>query len=175
MVVRRNGSSPPSDPLTLTIVAAPNTPGAPTLLRADDSGTQGDGITDDASPSLTGIMFAGATVQLIDVNGTVIATTTANSAGEYVIPLSGPLPPQSYEYRVETVDPHGDVSSPSASYSLTIVAQPATPSAPTLLASDSNGSAGGETTYLTSPFLTGTTLGPGANPHGAPGNRERDR
>ena len=39
-----------------------------------------------------------------------------------------------------------------------IVAQPATPSAPTLLAADSNGSPGGETTYLTSPYLTGTTF-----------------
>ena len=35
---------------------------------------------------------------------------------------------------------------------------PATPSAPTLLLADSNGSPGGETTTLTSPYLVGTTL-----------------
>ena len=39
-----------------------------------------------------------------------------------------------------------------------IVAPPATPSAPTLLPADSNGSPGGETTTSTSPYLIGTTL-----------------
>ena len=39
-------------------------PAPPALLPADDSGTQGDSITDDASPSLTGTTQANNTVQL---------------------------------------------------------------------------------------------------------------
>ncbi len=152
------GASPASTAFTLTIVPAPATPSAPMLLPADDSGRQGDGITDDASPSLTGTAFAGATVQLVGAHGTVVATATANGSGNYVIPIPGLLAPHVYEYSVETVDQYGDVSKPSALYSLTIVAMPATPAAPTLLAAESNGAPGGETTTSTSPTLTGTTF-----------------
>ncbi len=153
-----DGSSPASNPFTLTIVAVPTTPTAPMLLAASDSGTKGDGFTDDASPSLTGTAFGGATVQLLNSGGIVIATGTAGSAGSYVIPIAGPLSPQAYDYRVQTIDKYGDNSSPSAAFSLTVVAPPPTPGAPTLLPADSNASPGGETTTSTSPHLIGTTI-----------------
>ncbi len=149
--------SDPSPAFSLTIVAAPTTPSAPTLLPAADSGIKGDAITDDASPSLTGAAFAGATVQLLNAGG-VIATVTAGTSGSYVIPIPGPLWPQIYQYSVQTIDQYGDASSPSAAFSLMIVAAPATPNAPILLPADSNGSPGGETTDVISPSLTGTTF-----------------
>ena len=52
-------------------------PAPPALVAADDSGTKGDGITDDASSSLTGTTQANCTVQLLNSSNTVIATTTA--------------------------------------------------------------------------------------------------
>jgi RHS repeat-associated protein len=149
--------SGPSQAYSLTIVAAPTTPTAPALFPADDSGTQGDDTTDNASLSLTGTTFANATVQLLNSSNTVIGSATANGSGMYVIPL-GTLALGTYAYSVQTVDPYGDVSSASAPFSLTIVSAPATPSAPTLLPADSNGSPDGETTYLKSPSFTGTTL-----------------
>ncbi len=150
--------SNPSAAFSLTIVAPPPAPSAPALLPGGDSGNPGDGITDITNPSLTGTAFAGATVQLLDANDKVIGTATASGSGVYVIPLAGPLRTGTYEYSTQTVNQYGDVSSPSPACSLTIVAPPATPSAPTLFAGDSNGSPGGETTYSTSPHLVGTTL-----------------
>ncbi len=157
MVDQYGDVSSPSAAFSLTIVAPPTTPSAPALVPADDSGKQGDGITDVASPSLTGITFAGATVQLLDGKDDVIATATANGSGVYVIPLSGPLTPQTYQFSVEMVDQYGDVSSPSAAFSLTIVAPPTTPSAPALVPADDSGKQGDGITDVASPSLTGIT------------------
>ena len=164
--------SSPSSAFALTIVAAPTTPSAPRLLSADDSGTQGDGITDVTSPHLTGTTVANGTVQLLDSKGDVLTTVTAGSSGSYTVAIPGPLAVGSDQYSVDVIDPYGDVSSPSAAFSLTIVASPTTPAiTPSLLPSESNGSPGGETTTLTSPSLVGTTL-PGATVQllGANGN-----
>ena len=74
--------------------------------------------------------------------------------------MQGHLAPGTYELTIVASNA-GGASPASLPLRLTIVAPPATPSAPTLLPTDSDGSPGGETTYLTSPFLTGTTM-PGA-------------
>ena len=64
-------------------------PSPPALLPADDSGTLGDGITDDSSPSLTGTTKANNTVQLLNSSNTVIATTTAGASGIYTVAVPG--------------------------------------------------------------------------------------
>ena len=124
-----SGSSPASNPFTLTIVAPPATPSAPALLPADDSGTQGDGVTDDSSPSLVGTVFAGATVQLLNSSGTMIIARSRPTAPVATSSRSAHSRSATYQYSVETIDQYGDVSSPSPSFSLTIVAPPTTPSA----------------------------------------------
>jgi len=149
------GATAASLPVSVTMVAPPATPSAPTLLPADDSGTKGDGITDDASPSLTGTASAGAMVQLLNAQDDVIGTTTADGSGKYVIAIPGsPLAPGNYPYSVETVDQYGDASNPSAPYSLTIVGPPTAPAGPVL-------QGGGTTVTSVHPVLTGTTV-PGA-------------
>ncbi|MGO9465132.1 MAG: Ig-like domain-containing protein, partial [Isosphaeraceae bacterium] len=137
---------------------APSQPPPPALLPADDSGTKGDGITDDASPSLIGTTQVNATVQLQSGANEVVATTTADDNGNYTFAVPGaPLSPGAYTFRVVASNASG--SSPASNpFTLTIVAPPPTPSAPTLSPSDSNGSPGGETTYSTSPHLVGTTV-----------------
>ena len=112
--------SSPSSTYSLTIVASPTTPIAPTLLPADDSGTQGDNTTDDTSPSLSGTTFAGATVQLLNSSSNVIVTATADTSG--LCDPAGPLTIGTYQYSIQTVDKYGDLSGPSPSFSLTIVA-----------------------------------------------------
>ena len=69
-------------------------PTPPALVAADDSGTKGDGITDDASPSLTGTTQANNAVQLRNSSDTIIATTTADASGNYTVAVPGaPLGP----------------------------------------------------------------------------------
>ncbi len=138
--------------------APPSEPPPPALLPADDSGIKGDGITDDASPSLIGTTQANATVQLQSGANAVVATTTADASGNYTFAVPGaPLSPGAYTFTVVASDASGS-SAASNPFTLTIVAPPPTPSAPTLWPSDSNGSPGAETTTVTSPYVVGMTI-----------------
>ena len=96
-------------------------PGPPALLLVDDSGTQGDDITDITNPHLTGTTVAGGTVQLLDSASNVVATTTADTSGIYSVQIPGPLAVGTYEYRLEVADSNGVVSAPSDPLTLTIV------------------------------------------------------
>jgi RHS repeat-associated protein len=115
------GSSPASNPLSLTIVAAPATATAPTLLPADSNGSPGGETTTSTSPYLVGTTLAGATVQLLNANGTVVNTTQANSSGSYQVQIPGPLGVGSYAFHVDVIDQYGDVSSPSPTQTVTVV------------------------------------------------------
>ena len=56
---------------------------APTIASfSADSGTPGDGITNDNTPTLTGTAPANSTVQVYD-GSTLLGTTTANSSGAW--------------------------------------------------------------------------------------------
>ena len=69
--------SQPIDP-----VIGSNVP-APTIASfSADSGTPGDGITNDNTPTLTGTAPANSTVQVYD-GSTLLGTTTANSSGAW--------------------------------------------------------------------------------------------
>ncbi len=129
---------------------------APQLEPTDDSGTQGDGITDDATPGFFGTVDATETIRLVD--GTqVIGTATSDADGNYIVSVQNALAPGDYSLSVLATDASGSTAA-SDPFFLTIVALPATPSAPTLLPADSVGSPGGETTSVTSPYLTGTAI-----------------
>jgi streptogramin lyase len=136
----------------------PPTPPAPRLSPADISGTQTD-YTDVNTPILIGTAEPGSTITLYE-SGVVapFATATADSNGNYSIPLGSntPLSLGGYQFTVVASNNQGP-SQASPAFGLTVVAPPTTPSAPLLLASESNGAAGGETTTSTSPELVGTT------------------
>ena len=104
-------------PLSLTIVAPPPTPSAPTLLPTDSNGSPGGETTYLTSPYLTGTAPAKATVHLLNAGGTVVNSTQANGAGTYQIQVPGPLGVGSYSFHVDVIDRYGDVSSPSAAQS----------------------------------------------------------
>jgi hypothetical protein len=105
-------------------------PGPPMVASADDTGTQGDGVTEVTSPILSGTTLADATVQLLDVQNDVIASTTADVNGAYTVQVPGPLAVGSYQFRVQIIDTSGDVSAPSDPLSLEIVAPPTSSVAP---------------------------------------------
>ena len=119
---------------------APPQPSPPVLVAADDSGTKGDEITDDANPAFSGTTGPDATVQLL--SGTqVIGTATADSSGNYTVAVRSPLSPNAFTFTV--VASNVDGSSPASNpFTLTIVAVPTTPTAPMLLAASDSGTKG---------------------------------
>jgi hypothetical protein len=74
---------------SFTTAAAP-TPGTPVLAAGSDSGSPGDRITNDATPTVTGAAQAGlADAQITVLDGsTVVGTTTANGSGAWSVTTS---------------------------------------------------------------------------------------
>src|SRR6266576_2034953 len=74
------------DDVRLTAVgapAAPQPPAAPAIASfSTDSGTLGDGITNDNTPTLTGTAAANSTVKIFD-GSAQIGTATANASGSW--------------------------------------------------------------------------------------------
>lgn len=95
---------------------APDAPSAPTLQSASDSGhSSSDGITGDATPTLTGTAEAGVTVSLYD-GATLLGSTTADGSGNWSI-TSTVLADASYNLVAKARDAAGNesvVSSPLA-------------------------------------------------------------
>jgi hypothetical protein len=113
--------TPTSAQATTAVRLAPATPGAPTLLPAESTGSPGGETTYSRSPVLTGTTFAGATVQLLNASGTVLNTAKANGAGAYQVQVPGPLSVEAYSFRVDAIDQYGDVSSPSTAVTINVV------------------------------------------------------
>jgi hypothetical protein len=145
--------------LVLVIATTPPpSPTIPALLAADDSGVAGDGITNIRQPHLVGTAAANETVQLINAGGSVVASATTGAGTAYSVAPSSPLADGIYVLRAQAVDRAGNVSTPSGSFSLTILATPpATPAAPTLLTADDTGTPGDGRTAVRRPHLVGTT------------------
>ncbi len=121
-----SGSSP-SPALIVTIdTTAPSAPPAPTLSAGSDTGVSyTDDLTKDTTPTITGTAEPGATVQLLDNDGTVVATGTAGASGSYVL-TSRPLAPGAHALTVTATDAAGNVSYPSAPLNIVIDTTPAT-------------------------------------------------
>lgn len=65
-------------------ISRPAAPSAPTLSPGSDNGTQGDGLTNDTTPTLTGTAAANATVKLYDTVGiTHLGTTFTDGSGNW--------------------------------------------------------------------------------------------
>jgi hypothetical protein len=148
----------PSVALVLTIdTSVPGQPSTPTLVAASDSGTPGDGSTNDATPRVTGTAEAGSTVTLYDADGTtVLGTTVANGSGDYSI-TSTALSAGVHSLRVQATDVAGSVGVASAALAITIdTSAPGQPSVPGLAATSDSGTLGDGSTNDTTPTVTGT-------------------
>jgi subtilisin-like proprotein convertase family protein len=146
----------------------PAVPSVPRLVPADDSGVKGDNQTNVPQPQLTGTeVLAGGeilpTIQLVDAGGTIIGEAIAGANGVYTVRLNVPIIPSSvnsFTVRARAVDQAGNLSAPSASYTLTIDTR--VPARPTLRLSplDDSGTPGDNVTNVRQPNLIGQT-GPG--------------
>ena len=155
-----------SAPLTVVIDAtAPDAPGnAPVLDSASDSGVQGDNITNDTQPTITGSGGTpGETATLYGTDGTtVLGTGTVAANGTWSITSDAPLTEGSHDLSVTMTDAAGNESDPSAALSLVIdTMAPDAPSAPVLDSASDSGVLGDNTTNDDQPAITGSGATPG--------------
>ncbi|CAH0240591.1 hypothetical protein SRABI118_02704 [Massilia sp. Bi118] len=154
-----NNTSGFSATLAVTIdTTAPAKPGTPALDAGSNSGLPGDGITNDATPTVSGTADAGATVKLYDSNGTTeLGSIVADNSGHWSITATT-LSPGAHTLTVKATDTAGNTSVASDALNLTIdTTAPAAPSQPDLkAASDSGVSDSDDITGSTMPTFTGT-------------------
>ena len=167
-------TSPSSSSMTLIVdTTVPSAPSVPDLATADDSGSSS---SDNITRFTTGLTFSGtteayATVQL-KTGTTVLATTTANSAGAWSVDINRSV--GTYSIYAVATDLAGNTGSNSASMTLMVdTTAPAAPSVPDLAAVDDTGSSstdnitknttgltfsGTAEAYATVQLKTGTTV-----------------
>ncbi|SEN49346.1 protein of unknown function [Duganella sp. CF517] len=145
--------------LAVVIDTNANAPAALALAGASDSGTVGDGITNNATPTISGTAEANADVTLFDTDGlTVVGTATANGSGAWST-ATATLGDGAHTLTAVQTDRAGNISIASAGLSLTIdTLAPAAPGAPVLAAASDSGAAGDNLTNVARPVLTGTAL-----------------
>ncbi|MDC7715600.1 retention module-containing protein [Vogesella sp. DC21W] len=89
---------------------------APTLSAqldpASDSGTPGDGITNDNTPTISGTGEPGNTVSVTSPTGEVL-TTTVKPDGSWSVTPAQPLPDGAANFEVTATDPAGNTASSS--------------------------------------------------------------
>src|SRR5262245_33401972 len=144
--------SAPSTALSVTVDTV--APGAPTISSySTDSGTVGDGITNDNTLTLTGTAAAGSTVNTYD-GSTLLGTATANGSGAWTF-TTGTLADATHSFTARASDAAGNMSAVSAALSVTV--DTVAPSAPTISAySTDSGTIGDGITNDNTLTLTGT-------------------
>ena len=145
--------------LTVVIDTSAAAPATPSLASASDGGTLGDGITNSATPTITGTAEANAAITLYDTDGvTVVGTATANGSGAWST-ATGTLGDGVHTLTAVQTDRAGNVSAASTGLSLTIdTLAPVAPGAPVLALASDSGTAGDDITNIARPVLTGTAL-----------------
>src|SRR5262245_23226996 len=136
-------------------------PTAPTVVSfSADSGTVGDGITNDNTLTLTGTATAGSTVSIYD-GATLLGTAIANGSGAWTF-NTGTLADATHSFTARTSDAAGNMSSASTALSVTI--DTVAPGVPTInsYSSDSgtvgDGITNDNTSTLTGAAAAGSTV-----------------
>jgi len=97
--------------------AVPTAPPAPMLASTSDSGTSGDGITNDAMPTFTGTAEDGTVVRLYD--GTEEIGSAVATDGTYTITVTG-LSEGTHQIKARATDAAGNRSPASPPTTVTI-------------------------------------------------------
>jgi hypothetical protein len=129
-------------------------PTVPTISAySTDSGTVGDGITNDNTLTFTGTAAAGATVSVYD-GATLLGAATANGSGAWSF-TTGALADATHSLTARASDAAGNTSAASAA--LTVTIDTAAPGAPTIASfSTDSGIVGDHITSDNTLTLTGT-------------------
>jgi len=134
----------------------PSAPPAPALLNTSDTGTLGDGITQDITPTLTGSAGASATIKLYDTDGaTLLGSTVSDGSGNWEI-TSSALSSGSHSLKVTQTDSSNATSPLSAGLALTIDTTAAAPTGLALSSGSDSGTLGDGITNDGTPTITGS-------------------
>ncbi|WP_188508061.1 Ig-like domain-containing protein [Parapedobacter pyrenivorans] len=137
---------------------APGVPAGLALDAGSDSGTAGDGITNDNTPALNGTADANVTITVTsDLDG-VLGTTTSNGSGEWSYTPTTPLTDGAHGLTATATDGAGNTSGASTALGITVDTTPhPKPSSPVLAtASDTGESNSDGITNLADITLQGT-------------------
>jgi Ca2+-binding RTX toxin-like protein len=117
------GNTSAAGSISLTIdTTAPGVPVILGLASGSDTGLAGDRVTTLATPAITGMAEAGATVVLYDSNGSsVLGSASAGNDGSWSI-TSLPLSLGDHALTVRVTDAAGNLSGPSSALTLNIAA-----------------------------------------------------
>jgi large repetitive protein len=111
-------------PLVITInTSPPLIPTTPILVLdpTSDTGIAGDNITSVRQPLLDGNADPGVIINLFNNSGNTIATTSADSSGNFALAVPVPLTNGTYSFTAKATDAKGAISSPSTALVLKIV------------------------------------------------------
>lgn len=135
---RAGNESPMSAALDVTIDrVGPAAPPAPLLAASSDTGTPGDGITADTTPTFSGSGAEPGRIVRLYADEREVGHGVSNAQGAWSITVDEPLLDQTYSFAVKQFDIAGNKSGYSDSLTVTIESGP--PAAPTLaLASGSD-------------------------------------
>ena len=138
------------------LTSTPATPSTPVILRADDSGVPGDGMTNVRIPRYSVTAPTATAVRLVDAKGAIVGTATVATAGVFTVAVAPGLADGSYTFRAVALDVAGNASAPSPATTLTVsTVLPARMAAPSLLPADDSGTKGDGLTAVRRPRITG--------------------
>ena len=152
---------------SFTVTVDSTAPAAPTALALDNGSDTGnsdtDKITNDTTPTFTGMAEPGSTVTLYDTDGAAVLGTAASDAstGAWMITsvtLSSSSSGTSHNITAKATDAAGNVSALSSGILVTIDTSIGAPATPDLVrSSDSGSSTSDNITNDTTPTFVGTT------------------
>ncbi|HIE4432987.1 Ig-like domain-containing protein [Burkholderia multivorans] len=156
------GNTSPS--ATVTVTGDVTAPAAPVIASVTDDvgsivGALTNGAsTDDTKPTLTGTAEGGSTINVYD-GSTLLGSTTADASGNWSFTPTTGLADGAHALTVTATDAAGNVSTPSAAFSINVdtVAPTATATLTTL--TDNTGAPNDWVTGDTTPILGGTLSG----------------
>jgi len=135
----------------------PSAPSVPALDNASDSGTLGDHITNDNTPTLSGTSEANATVKLYDTDGTtLLGTTTADGSGNWSV-TSSQLGDGSHTLKVTQTNNLSETSPLSTGLTLSIDTVANAPTTLAVAAGSDSGTLGDGISNVGTPVITGVS------------------
>ena len=147
-----DGNAGTTNNQTTVVIQDTTAPAAPVTLAlaaASDGDTRGDGLTNDALPSVEGTAEPGSTIALRD-GSTLLGTATTDNAGRWTFVPSSALAEGGHNLTATATDAAGNVSAASAALALTV--DTVAPTVTAALARDGGTNDGGVTN---DPALTG--------------------
>ena len=137
-------TSPASDDLSVRVDTV--APSAPTIDSfSSDTGTVGDGITNDNTLTLTGAAAANSTVKVYD-GVALLGSVTANGSGAWSY-TTGALPNATHSFTATATDAAGNLSAASTALAVTVIpssGDTVAPGAPTIAGFSTDSGTGGD-------------------------------